>query len=139
MKKYLAVIDTNVIVSALISKQKDSATVKVIADIFNGCVIPLYHKDILCEYNEVLHRPKFHLEDETIRQFIGAIEQIGIEVFPSPTREMLPDEDDLIFYEVTMEKRPENSYLITGNIRHYPQRAFIVTPAEFIEIIEQNK
>jgi len=139
MKKYLAVIDTNVIVSALISKQKDSATVKVIADIFNGRVIPLYHKDILREYNEVLHRPKFQLQDETIRQFLRAIEQIGIEVFPSRTGEILPDEDDLIFYEVTMEKRPENSYLITGNIRHYPQRTFIITPAEFIEIIEQNK
>jgi len=27
---------------------------------FDGKIVPLYHEDILAEYDEVLHRSKFH-------------------------------------------------------------------------------
>ena len=47
--------------------------------------------------------------------------------------------DDLVFYEVAMEKRDEDTYLVTGNQKHYPIRNFIVTPAEMMKIIEQGK
>nr|WP_302134438.1 hypothetical protein [uncultured Schaedlerella sp.] len=47
--------------------------------------------------------------------------------------------DDLVFYEVVIEKREDDAYLITGNIRHFPKRDFIVTPAEMMAIIEKNK
>ena len=56
--EYYAVIDTNVLVSALLSKNEDSATVKVLDAVFDGKIIPLYHQDILIEYDEVLHRKK---------------------------------------------------------------------------------
>ncbi len=45
--------------------------------------------------------------------------------------------DDLIFYEVAMETRDDDSYLVTGNQKHYPIKDFIVTPAEMIEIIKR--
>ncbi len=48
------------------------------------------------------------------------------------------DMDDLVFYEIGMEKRDDNAYLITGNIRHFPRRDFIVTPSEMIEIIYKD-
>ncbi len=131
-----AVIDTNVIVSALISKNSDSAPVKVLDAVFDGLIVPLYHKDILAEYDDVLHRRKFHLRDETIRSVIGAFSAYGTEVFPSPTGEILVDTDDLVFYEVAMEKRDDSAYLATGNRKHYPIRDFIVTPAEMVEIIK---
>lgn len=57
--EYYAVIDTNVLLSALLSKSENSATVKVLEAVFEGKIIPLYHKDILAEYNEVLHRENF--------------------------------------------------------------------------------
>lgn len=133
--KYYAVIDTNVFVSALISKREDSATVRVLEAIFNGKIIPLYHEEMLAEYNEVLHRKKFHFKEETIQTVINALIQHGIEVFPQPTGEILIDMDDLIFYEVVMEKRDDDAYLVTGNQKHYPVREFIVTPAEMLEII----
>ena len=57
----------------------------------------------------------------------------------SPTGELLPDMDDLVFYEVVMEKRDDGAYLVTGNIRHFPQRNFIVTPAEMMKILHENK
>lgn len=63
-----------------------------------------------------------------------------MEVTPSPTGKIFIDPDDLIFYEVAMEKRDDDSYLVTGNLKHYPERDFIVTPAEMIRILEeQNK
>lgn len=42
----LAVIDTNVIVSALISKSPVSPTVRVIEKIFDGIVTPVINDDI---------------------------------------------------------------------------------------------
>ena len=48
------------------------------------------------------------------------------------------DMDDLIFYEVAMEKRDEDAYLVTSNQKHYPIRDFIVILAEMMEIIERG-
>ena len=48
--KYYAVIDTNVIVSALLSKHEDSATVNVLKAVLTGKIIPLYHEEMLAEY-----------------------------------------------------------------------------------------
>ena len=135
---YYAVIDTKVFISALLSKRADAATVRVLEAMFDGKIVPLYHNDILAEYDEVLHRSKFHLKEETIQLVINAIKQYGIEVFPQPTGEILVDMDDLVFYEVAMEKRNDDAYLVTGNQKHYPVRDFIVTPAEIMEIIEGN-
>ena len=121
-----AVIDTNVIVSALITKNPESATIKVLEAVLYGDITPLYHLDIINEYQEVLHRSKFKISDAVIKKIIDAIIQYGVEVFPKPTREILIDMDDLIFYEVAMEKRDDNSYLVTGNQKHYPIKDFMV-------------
>ncbi len=137
--KYYAVIDTNVLISALLSKNEASATVKVLDAVFEGRIIPFYHQDILAEYEEVLHREKFHLQDKTIRLVLNAFIQYGIEVFPQPTGEVFIDMDDLVFYEVAMEKRENNAYLVTGNQKHYPFKDFIVTPAEMIKIMETGE
>lgn len=133
---YYAVIETNVFISALLSKKADAATVQVLEAMLDGRIIPLYHEEMLEEYNEVLRRPKFHFREETILTVLQAVQQYGIEVFPQPTGEILVDMDDLIFYEVAMEKREDDAYLVTGNQKHYPIRNFMVTPAEMMEIIK---
>ena len=133
-----AVIDTNVFISALITKNNEASTVKVLNAVLRGDIIPLYHQEILEEYDEVLHRKKFKIEEKTIKILIDFIKKYGIEVFPQPTGEMLIDMDDLIFYEVAMEKREENSYLVTGNQKHYPIREFIVTPSEMVAILKEE-
>ena len=134
---YYAVIDTNVFISALLSKRADAATVRVLDAMFDGKIVPLYHEDILAEYDEVLHRSKFYFKEETIRLVIKAVKQYGVEVFPQSTGEILVDMDDLVFYEVAMEKREDGAYLVTGNQKHYPIKDFIVTPAEMMEIIDK--
>ena len=54
--KCCAVVDTNVLVAALLSKREDAATVRVIRAMLNGDFLPLYHEGILAEYEEVLRR-----------------------------------------------------------------------------------
>ena len=56
-------------------------------------------------------------------------------VTPSPTGTILPDMDDLPFYEIVMERIENNPYLVTGNIKHFPNERFVVTPSEFLAII----
>ena len=130
---YYAVIDTNVLISALLSKNSDAATAKVLRAIFNGRI-----NEILAEYDEVLHREKFHFQEKSIQMALTAVKNFGVEVFPQPTGEIFVDMDDLIFYEVVMEKRDDDAYLATGNQKHYPIRNFIVTPAEMMEIIDKT-
>ena len=54
-----AVIDTNVIVSALLARNPQSATVKVLEAFWQGKIVPLVNDEIIGEYDEVLRRPKF--------------------------------------------------------------------------------
>lgn len=86
----------------------------------------------------MLHRKKFHFQEKSIQMVLTAVKEFGVEIFPQPTGEIFVDMDDLIFYEVAMEKRNDDAYLVTGNQKHYPIRNFIVTPAEMMEIIEKT-
>ena len=82
----------------------------------------------------------FHdFSEKAIQILLNSIRQFGKEVFPKPTGDLFIDEDDAIFYEVAMEKRDDNAYLVTGNLKHYPVKDFIVTPAEMVVILEKQK
>lgn len=131
-----AVIDTNVIVSSLLAENYDSATVQIIRAVFEGMIILLYNDEILAEYDEVLHRDKFHLNDETIRNFLEAIKACGLEIMPVVTGKILPDMDDLIFYETASAQ--ENTYLVTGNMKYFPDVDFTVSPSEMMRIINND-
>ena len=133
-----ATIDTNVLVSALLSKKSDTATVKIIKAVMDGDIIPLLHDDIISEYEDVLYRDKFHLRSSTIQTVIQAFKTLGQWIFPKHTGETFIEPDDLIFYEVTMAKREDNSFLVTGNLRHYPNADFIVTPAQMLAILKKS-
>lgn len=40
------------------------------------------------------------------------------------------------FYAVvTEERKTEDAYLVTGNLKHFPRRTFIVTPREMLAIV----
>lgn len=133
---YYAVIDTNVLVSALLSSHENAATVQVVSRLFSGDVIPVFSDDILAEYNEVLRRKKFHFSEDVVRTLLDTIISIGDNITPSPSGEDLPDLKDLPFYEVVLEKEADNAYLITGNIKHFPNKPNIVTAREFLTILE---
>lgn len=135
----LAVIDTNVLVSAMLSKNNDSATVQVVGKILSGEITPVFSLEILKEYREVLLRKKFNFSNETVDYLLSAIEHFGILVSPSPTGETLPDIKDLPFYEVVMDKKDDGAYLVTGNLKHFPEKKFIVTARELLDILDKIK
>ena len=133
--KIFAVIDTNVIVSALLSSNLESNPVKVFRAIVQERIVPLYNDEILEEYRCVLSRPKFHLDRSLIDTVIKAIVTDGLNIDRTPAANIdFPDPKDIVFYEVALSV--EDSYLVTGNIRHIPVKPFIVTPAEMIRILE---
>ena len=133
-----AVIDTNVLVSALLSSKEDAATVQILGKVINGEIIPVYSNAITKEYCEVLTRKKFGFSVGIVDYLLSAVEKYGILAEPSPTGITLPDMKDVPFYEVVMEKRDDNAYLVTGNIKHFPNEPYIVTPRELIDILSNR-
>ena len=101
--KYYAVIDTNVLVSAML--RWDSVPGCVLEHAFVGDIIPLLNEQVLKEYMEVLRRPKFHFEEEKINIIIDGIVKRGVFVDAEHTGQVLPDPKDIVFYEIVMEKR----------------------------------
>ena len=125
-----AVIDTNVFVSALLSSKEDAATVQIVKKIFLGGIAPVYSDKILSEYEEVLSRQKFDFPLEDQLYLLHAIEKYGECVIPTPSHITLPDEKDLPFYEAAI--MDETWYLVTGNLKHFPEAPFIVSPREML-------
>ena len=135
--KIYAVIDTNVIVSALLSRHQDSATVKILDYLYNRTIIPVYNDEILEEYANVLRRAKFNFPERTISATLEAIKAGGVKSERISSDEQMPDSKDIVFYEVALSV--EDSYVVTGNIKHFPRKPFVVTPAEMLQIINQMK
>lgn len=132
--KIYAVIDTNVIVSALLSKNSHSSTTIIYEAILDGLLIPVYNDDILNEYIDVLSRKKFPFAKEDIQYIEFLLTHIGIKMDRTKAnKEIFPDQKDVVFYEVALSK--EDAYLVTGNIKHFPKKPFVVTPAEMVEIL----
>ena len=132
-----AVIDTNVLVSALLSRNADSATVQVVAAISQNGIRPLYNQEIIDEYAEVLLRPKFGLPSHTIDAIINKVQDFGMTAERVQSSEHFPDPTDIVFYEVAMSK--EDAYLVTGNKKHFPNTPIVVTPAEMMEILSAHE
>lgn len=132
--KYYAVIDTNVLVSAML--KWNSVPGNVMELVFDGPIIPVYNSEILKEYREVLSRPKFHLTKEIVDDVLESLEHKGISVEAETLDIVLPDPKDRVFYEVVLEERKsEDAYLVTGNIKHFPVETFIVTPRKMLDIV----
>ena len=78
-----AVIDTNVLVSALLSSKDDAATVQVMEKVITGEIIPVYSNVITKEYREVLSRKKFGFSGNLIEYLMSAVEKYGILASPN--------------------------------------------------------
>ena len=131
-----AVIDTNVFVSALITHNSNASTARVLENLLLHRIIPLYNDDIIKEYDEVLHRAKFKLSEEQISTVIEHVKENGIDSSRFPYAGEVPDEDDRVFYEVCLSK--EDSFLVTGNLKHFPKEPQVITAAEMMEILDNE-
>lgn len=136
MKAY-AVIDTNVLVSALINW--DSVPGTIIDHMLTGDIIPITNENIIKEYDDVLRRKKFRFNEQDIQKVLDGIRKRSIFLNPSEIEEILPDSKDVVFYAVTMEARKTvNAFLVTGNMKHFPVKPFIVTPREMLTVLEST-
>ena len=87
-----AVIDTNVLVSALITHNPEAATAKVVRHLLERVFIPMYDEDIIAEYADVLHRAKFLILPETADALISYVIENGVEASRINFEEPMPDE-----------------------------------------------
>ena len=131
--KFYAVIDTNVLVSYLLTRRNDSSVAKVMELVKEGTIVPLLHAEIVHEYQEVLNRDKLKIDQTSILDAMNTITNMGLFCDRKEAIGPFPDPDDIVFYEVSLSV--EDSYLITGNLKHFPKNGHVVSPAEMLQII----
>ena len=133
--KFYAVIDTNVIVSALL--KWNSVPGVVLQAVFNGFVVPVYNDEILNEYRNVLNRPKFGFSSELISETISQIESLGVmENALETVAEAMPDTKDIVFYSIALSHgKTAETHLVTGNVKHFLANPIVVTPRQMLDIL----
>jgi len=111
----------------------------VLVEALTGKITPLLNEEIVLEYRAVLSRPKFHFPPEAVGIFLEGLIKRGLFIDADSIEENLPDPKDVVFYEVVMEMRKsEDAYLVTGNLKHFPSKTFIVTPREMLDILSSQ-
>ncbi|MEO8298231.1 MAG: PIN domain-containing protein [Burkholderiales bacterium] len=113
-----AVVDTNVLVSALLTPGGLPAA--LLAAVLNGQLRAVVCEDIVAEYRLVLQRPRFRFDPSRVAAVIGAI-RLTSDWVPIPAyagQPPLPDPTDWPFLAAaTVAGCP----VITGNARHFPE------------------
>ena len=130
------ILDTNVIVSALISK---GPPWEILFDIVLEHKVKIYISDlVLEEYVEVLSRDKFaKFKDFKANSdfIIAIIADLAIVKQPDVEINILHDEDDNKFLELA--ETVDADFIITGNTKQFNIDSFretkIVTPSEYLE------
>ena len=133
---YYAVIDTNVLVSSML---KHDSIPGIIVDLCtNGPITPIINDKIVDEYREVLTRNKFDFSEEDVDNAINDFISSAISCDRVDIDEYFKDKGDIVFYEIVMSSNQyRDTYLVTGNIKHFPIKPFVVTPREMLEIINK--
>lgn len=111
----VAVLDTNVLVSALLSPF--GAPGRVLDLVLLNEIRPAFDGRILAEYRQVLGRPKFAFAGDAVADLLALMEHDGLRVLAPPLAAALPDPDDAPFLEVAAAA---GAILVTGNARHFP-------------------
>jgi len=126
------VIDTNIIVSALLVPAGTQAAVLLLA--LQGHVSLYVSSPILAEYEEVLSRPRLKLKPRQIQQALAGIRKVAHYVTPTQTLSVSAHESDNRFLECADVAQAD--FLVTGNTRHFPQThktTKVVTGRQFLE------
>lgn len=125
MSKYFAVIDTNIIISAML--KADSVPSTVVNKALHGNITPILNDKILSEYENVLLRPKFNFNSVVVNTFLKTIKGRAIFSKEAEINDILPDPNDTVFFAVLTEIRKyKPAYLITGNLKHFPSKPYII-------------
>ena len=124
------VLDTNVIVSALLTPSGPPASVLNL--VLRGSATLLIDNRILFEYDDVLRRKKFDFPMHAIDALIDFTKASAHFITAAPISIKLPDDDNRPFYEVAISG--DADYLVTGNKSHFPRKPIVVTPKQLLDI-----
>ena len=122
------VVDTNVIISAVLSPAGNPAAVVSLISATDKLRV-FYSGSILDEYKRVLAYELLNIPKEKQNAVIGTLRRFGIPIEPTVSTVPMTDETDRVFYDTA---KASGAILITGNIRHYPAMPFIMTPGDFL-------
>ncbi len=129
------VVDTNVLVSAVLSPHGTPA--RVLDFILRGQITLLLSPAILQEYAEVLGRKEFGFDKTAWQDFLRALARNGQKTAGPVSKTSLPDPDDEIF--LSCAKAGKADFLITGNKKHFPDPLCrpipVVSPREFLDML----
>ena len=132
-----AVIDTNVIISSLLTHNQKSPTRIVLDMVREGRIVPMVNSDITEEYLEVLSRSKFHFSSCDVSEIMGVFSDRGEIFVPDSLRGEFVDLNDVIFYETYLLK--DGAYLVTGNLKHFPVEPRIIPPVDMVRILHLSE
>jgi putative PIN family toxin of toxin-antitoxin system len=127
------VLDTNVIISALLTPDGNPAHILGLV-VKRECQI-CYDSRIVAEYFAVIKRPCFHFDLPKVNRLLDILLARGISVVAEASDIALPDETDRKFYEVALTC---DAWLITGNSKHYPKVPHILSPSDYLKAIKDN-
>ena len=128
----IAVLDTNVLVSALWTPSGKASA--ILSAAFSRHLRLCYDYRIMEEYRDVLLRPKFKFSAWQVALLLESIAKDGISVVAEPLPEIpFLDESDRMFYEVA---KFCHAPLVTGNLKHFPEEKCVLTVASFYEMLQ---
>lgn len=131
-----AVIDTNILVSAALAyNNRKSIPYLIFKGIFDKLFVPLVDDNIVKEYRNVLYRPKFLFETFFVDKIINTILKYAVNKNVPSTGIELPDKDDVVFYDVAVAHQDKGAYLVTGNLKHFPNCSFVISARDFLNVI----
>ncbi|CAO4999626.1 putative toxin-antitoxin system toxin component, PIN family [Microcystis aeruginosa] len=105
------IIDTNILVSAVLKGRKPREIVQFISD--NSDIDWIVSQEILAEYKEVLNRRKLKLTDEVKQEWLDKIETIPKVIEVNVTVDFARDVKDAKF--IALARVSEADFLITGD------------------------
>jgi putative PIN family toxin of toxin-antitoxin system len=115
-----AVVDTNVLVSGLLSPSGNEALIILAAH--QGLVRPCLSEAILQEYATVLARPKFSFPPDEIAALIAMLRRNGELFHPEASSVASPDPGDTKFLQCAYAAHAD--FIITGNKRDFPDAPY---------------
>ena len=130
-----AVIDTNVLVSGLLSPNGNEAL--ILLAVRQGLVRPCLLEEIIAEYVGVLARPKFAFTSTLIVSLIAEFREKGEMFRPKGSLTTSPDPADTKLLHCA--EAAEAEFIVTGNKRHFPDAPYgtirVVNAGELLDRI----
>jgi uncharacterized protein len=133
------VVDTNVLVSALIRPEGTPA--RILDLVLSSQVKLLIDHRIFAEYQDVLLRPEFAFRPDQVEQLLDFLLQSSERVYAVTAKVDLVDPADGKFLEVAIDGAAD--FLISGNLRHFPVRlrqgVRVVSPREWWDLWSETE